>query len=125
MWQLIMLELMKDLPILLISFILYFFAVKYLTPNPKRGVALRWLCAEIIEHALLPGIFILFLLLPIPLPGVLIYAAVPIIIFYLYGRVLGKIKVKRDVLKLTMLCLSILFILLMPSMLEIYLYGGL
>lgn len=98
-----------EVPLFIISLAL----IDMLLPNPKKhGVLKGWAFSEVLEHICLPALFLLTAMLFTFLRLVVI----PIIIFYIYGRVLGEAKTGKDWMKVLLIYIGFIFMLYFPTM---------
>ena len=111
------LEIYQNGFMLILTGMLYFLAVYFLTPNPKRHTFFRWIGAEMLEHLLFPLVIFILILIPLPIPaGTLFFIMLPFLILLLYGKILGRMEMRMDGLKIILLYVSFLAIMSLPDL---------
>jgi hypothetical protein len=108
----IILEVYEALPIIIPIAIMYYCIIDTLTPNPKHSTLYGWFYAEALEHLFLPMTMIL-ILTTIPAMFMLIFL---FLIYYFYGHILGEIKTLKDVIKICVLMILVLFLSFYPDL---------
>ena len=103
--------LLGEIPLMIPMFIILLISMKLLIPNPRKGLFISLVCAEALEHFVLPililvsAIFFKFLWVIIFVPATCI----------LYGYVLGEIKSNKDMIKTLLLCFILFNIIFLPD----------
>ena len=103
---------MGQLPAFLICGVVYYTITKIFTPNPKTSSFMGLVAMESVEHLVLP-ILLIFSLLTVPL---LFYPLLLFTFVVVYGFVIGKIETKTDLIKLSVLCVTLFIALWLPEL---------
>ena len=103
--------LLGELPLMIPMFIILLISMKLLIPNPRKGLFISVLCAEALEHIVLP-ILILVSAILFKFLWVIIFVPATCI---LYGYVLGEIKSNKDMIKTLLLCFILFNIIFLPD----------
>lgn len=106
-------DLLADLPIIAVSLLITYYALKVFLPNPsKHGTLYGMAIAEFLEHIVLPLLFVIGLFI---MPGIIMIILLVAGMAGLFGRIIGNAKTDNDWLRIMVIIMVIFFCFLIPN----------